>query len=70
MTGTARNTLILEFKASMSRLERDNPITPGVTAVRWRLGVPARRSPQNKLLTDDARQHKQPSEITSNSDPN
>lgn len=41
VTGTARNTLILEFKASMSRLERDNPITPRVTAVHTRLGIPA-----------------------------
>lgn len=66
MTGSGRNTLILEFKASTSRLEQDNPITPRVTAVRTRLGIPE----QNKLLTDDERQHKQPSEITSNLDPN
>lgn len=33
VSGTARNTLILEFKASTSCLEQDNPIMPQVTAV-------------------------------------
>lgn len=33
VSGTARNTLILEFQASMSCLEQDNPIMPQVTAV-------------------------------------